>query len=250
MTYQFYDVDNFTGLSVAKGLLNSMNLKFVLSRNSVDQPIYPRSGSNITMTLQLTPPWRSIIDKIPNLDPAKFNWVEYNKFKIQAEWYNKIFDNLVLYTKVNFGVMGRYNSGLAYSPFERFYLGGSGLANFNVDGREIIALRGYSETYATEGVTPATGGVAAVKYTMELRYPISLNPSATIFALAFAEAGRAWTDVSRISPFEARKSAGVGVRIFMPMFGLLGVDVGYGFDKLPAPGWNTTFMIGGNFSGW
>ncbi len=250
LTYQFYDVDNFTGLSVAKGLLNSMNLKFVLSRNSVDQPIYPRSGSNITMTLQLTPPWRSIIDKIPNLDPAKFNWVEYNKFKIQAEWYNKIFDNLVLYTKVNFGVMGRYNSGLAYSPFERFYLGGSGLANFNVDGREIIALRGYSETYATEGVTPATGGVAAVKYTMELRYPISLNPSATIFALAFAEAGRAWTDVSRISPFEARKSAGVGVRIFMPMFGLLGVDVGYGFDKLPAPGWNTTFMIGGNFSGW
>lgn len=250
--YQRYSVDNYPGLSsVADGISNSTNLKLVLSRNSIDQPIYPRSGSNISLTLQLTPPWNYLEKKFyPDVDPSNFKWIEYNKFKIQAEWYNKIIDNLVLYTKVNFGVLNRYNTALTYSPFERFYLGGSGLANFNVDGREIIALRGYADNAPAEGVTPSTGGVAAVKYTMELRYPVSLNPSATIFALAFAEAGRAWSDVSQLSPFEARKSAGVGVRIFMPMFGLLGVDVGYGFDKLPAPSWNTTFMIGGNFSGW
>ncbi|MCX6182336.1 MAG: outer membrane protein assembly factor BamA [Bacteroidetes bacterium] len=249
LTYQYYDVLNFANLN-ANGFLNSFNGKVVLSRNSVDQPIYPRSGSNITLTLQVTPPWNYLVKEFtPGVDPAKFNWIEYNKFKIQAEWYNKIFDNLVLYTKVNFGILGRYNTSLAYSPFERFYLGGSGLANFNVDGREIISLRGSKGEYANENITPALGGVAAVKYTMELRYPISLNPSATIFALAFAEGGRAWSEVSRFSPFEARKSAGVGVRIFMPMFGLLGLDLGYGFDAV-VPSWQTTFMIGGNFSGW
>ncbi len=249
LTYQYYDVDKYPGIPI-NGFRNSMFGKIVLSRNSVDQPIYPRSGSNITFTMQLTPPWNSLEKQFyPNVDPRTFNWIEYNKFKVQAEWYNKIFDNLVLYTKVNFGILGRYNTGLAYSPFEHFYLGGSGLATYNVDGREIISLRGYTANYGTNDVTPTSGGVAAVKYTMELRYPISLNPSATIFALAFAEAGRAWSSVAQFSPFEARKSAGVGVRIFMPMFGLLGLDLGYGFDAA-IPSWQTTFMIGGNFSGW
>ncbi|MFM7021612.1 MAG: outer membrane protein assembly factor BamA [Flavobacteriales bacterium] len=251
LTYQLYNIDNFSGFgSLANGLSNSLFIKFVLSRNSVDQPIYPRSGSNITLTVQGTPPWNAIITNfLPDIDPAKFNWIEYNKVKVQAEWYNKIVDNLVLYTKMNFGILGRYDQNLDYSPFERFYLGGSGLANFNVDGREIISLRGSTGTYNQENITPVNGGVAAVKYTMELRYPISLNPSATIFGLAFAEGGRAWSNVSMMSPFESRKAAGVGVRIFMPMFGLLGLDMGYGFDAIK-PGWQTTFMIGGNFSGW
>jgi outer membrane protein insertion porin family len=180
---------------------------------------------------------------------SKSNLIEYYKMKVQAEWYNKVFGNLVLYTKVNFGVLGRYNRNADYTLFERFYLGGSPMT-FSIDGREIIALRGYTDDYGSNGVTPSNGAVAAAKYTMELRYPVSLNPSATIYGLAFMEAGRGWSEVRKLSPFEARKTAGVGVRVFMPMFGLLGFDIGYGFDNLPNPKWQPTFMLGASMSGW
>jgi outer membrane protein insertion porin family len=251
-TYQHYEIDNynFGSTNLSDGKYNSYIGKLILTRNSIDQPIYPRSGSNLTFTLQGTLPYSSFMSAG---QIARNNLIEYYKMKVQAEWYNKIFGNLVLYTKVNFGVLGRYNSNNSYTQFERFYMGGSPMA-FSIDGREIISLRGYNDPTTpqgtTEGVTPANGAVAAVKYSMELRYPISLNPSATIYGLAFMDAGRGWSDVKKISPFEARKAAGVGVRVFMPMFGLLGFDIGYGFDKLPSASWTPTFMLGYNMSGW
>lgn len=247
-TYQHYNISNFNfgSSQIPDGQYNAYFGKLILSRNSIDQPIYPRSGSNVTLTLQGTLPYSNFMtaDQI-----SKSNLIEYYKMKVQAEWYNKVFGNLVLYTKVNFGVLGRYNRNADYTLFERFYLGGSPMT-YSVDGREIIALRGYTDDYGSNGVTPSNGAVAAAKYTMELRYPVSLNPSATIYGLAFMEAGRGWSEVRKLSPFEARKAAGVGVRVFMPMFGLLGFDIGYGFDNLPNPKWTPTFMLGASMSGW
>lgn len=249
-TYQHYDINNYSfgASSLSDGQYNAYYVRGILSRNSIDQPIYPRSGSNISLTLQGTLPYSSFMS---DAQIARNSLIEYYKMKFQAEWYNKIFDNLVLFTKVNFGVLGRYDISKDYTQFERFYLGGSPMT-YSIDGREIISLRGYQDpTSATkEGVTPLGGAVAAVKYSMELRYPVSLNPSATIYGLAFMDAGRGWSDVKKISPFEARKAAGVGVRVFMPMFGLLGFDIGYGFDKLPSASWTPTFMLGYNMSGW
>ena len=248
-TYQNFDINNFSfggSSQIPDGKYNAYYGKIILSRNSIDQPIYPRSGSNISVTFQATLPYSQFMstDAI-----SRNNLIEYYKFKVQGEWYNKIFGDLVLLTKVNFGVLGRYSPTTPYTNFERFYLGGAPMT-YSIDGRELISLRGYSANYGTNGVTPGDGAVAAVKYTMELRYPVSLNPSATIYGLAFIDAGRGWSDMKKISPFEARKSAGVGVRVFMPMFGLLGFDIGYGFDNLPSPKWEPTFMLGMNMSNW
>ncbi len=265
--YQLYDVNNFTGLSKLKpGQYNNLNIKLSLSRSSIDQPIYPRSGVEMTMTAQFTAPVVSLNNTREQLEiigkSGDFTWIEYHKYKFHLGWYNNLIEKLVLYTKVNFGVMSSYSAALGVSPFERFYMGGSGLMGFNIDGREIIPLRGYQEAQQTNVVYDGdgvNGGIAAVKYTMELRYPISLQPSATVFALTFFEAGNTFSALRNYDPFNVRRTVGAGVRLFLPMIGMLGFD--YGFPFNPAnqnvspelfksfPG-QFTFTFGGNLSGW
>lgn len=266
--YQYYDVFKYRGLNIAQdeqGYFNNLNLKLNISRNSIDQPIYPRSGGEFNLTAQFSLPIVSLsnsnaeIAAMPEVD--KFKWIEYHKYKLQAGWYSKIVQNLVLYSKVNFGVLASYNSNIGISPFERFYMGGSGLTGYNIDGREIIPLRGYENANSTNVVyegEASGGGVAAVKYSFELRYPISLEPQATIYALAFAEAGNTYATLKQFDPFNVHRTAGAGVRLYLPMLGMLGFDYGFPFnaanDKIepffsPLPG-VFTFTFGGNMSGW
>jgi outer membrane protein insertion porin family len=259
ITYQHYDISNWNRFIFSNGDANNLSGKLVFSRNSIDQPIYPRTGSQTTLTLQFTPPYSLFSNKDYSLLPAseKYKWVEYHKWKFTTTWYNKIAGNLVLYTKAGAGFLGNYNNSIGAAPFERFYLGGSGLTGFALDGREIVALRGYND----QGVAPLTGGTYISKYTAEMRYPISLNPSATIYVLGFAEAGNTWApkienrsipwpDPKKYNPFDVKRSAGLGVRIFLPMFGLFGLDYGWGFDEIPGQGKNTGgqfhFTIGTN----
>lgn len=165
----------------------------------------------------------------------KYKWIEYHKWKVNATFYTEIFSKAVIMTRAKLGFLGMYNQDIGITPFERFYLGGDGLSGYNnLDGREIIGMRGYRN----ETITPDyylnknIGGTIYAKYTLELRYPLSLNPSATIFALAFLEGGNSWLGFADFNPFAIYRSAGFGVRVFLPMFGLLGLDWGYGFDPV------------------
>jgi len=181
-------------------------------------------------------------------DAVKFKWLEFYKVKFSGDWYTDIWnEKLVLRTYAGFGFIGAYNETIGVPPFERFYLGGDGMANFNMDGREVIGLRGYSNN----SLSVQNGGLLYNKFSVELRYPITLNPSSSIYVLGFAEAGGSWDEFSYVSPFELRRSAGLGLRIFMPMFGMLGVDFGYGFDPdllgTQPSGWQTHFIIGQQF---
>lgn len=266
--YQHYDVFNFRGLNIAEeeqAKFNNLNLKLTLSRSSIDQPIYPRSGGEFNLIGQFSLPavsWANSDAEISAMSEVdRFKWVEYHKYKFHAGWYSKIVQNLVLYSKVNFGVLASYNKNIGASPFERFYMGGSGLTGFNIDGREIIPLRGYTEAnssnivYKGEGTN---GGVAAIKYTFELRYPVSLQPQATIYALAFAEAGNTYATLNQFNPFDVKRTAGMGVRLFLPMLGMLGFDYGFPFNPandVVSPTFSSfpgqfTFTFGGNLSGW
>ncbi|MCL6461972.1 MAG: BamA/TamA family outer membrane protein [Flavobacterium micromati] len=190
---------------------------------------------------------------ISKVDQKKYNWQEYYKVKFKADWYTKLYGKLVLRTLTEFGFLGAYNQDRGVIPFERFYLGGDGLANFAMDGRENIQLRGYPNN----SLTPTNdrgdqiGGTVFNKFSMEIRYPITLKASASIYALAFMEAGSAYSDFKSYNPFDLSRSAGAGIRIFMPAFGLLGIDFGHGFDALPGQsqpnGWETHFIIGQQF---
>ena len=190
---------------------------------------------------------------ISKVDQKKYNWQEYYKIKFKADWYTKLYGKLVLRTLTEFGFLGAYNQDRGVIPFERFYLGGDGLANFAMDGRENIQLRGYPNN----SLTPTNdrgdqiGGTVFNKFSMEIRYPITLKSSASIYALAFLEAGSAYRDFKSYNPFELNRSAGAGIRIFMPAFGLLGIDFGYGFDALPGQsqpnGQEVHFIIGQQF---
>jgi len=232
VTLQRYDLQNYTSdFSFSNGISNNLNFRHVISRNSIDQPIYPRSGSSISLSLQWTPPFSLFSNQnyITESDQVKFKWVEYHKWKFDASWYLNIFAKLVLNTKLQFGFLGLYNRDLGVSPFERFYLGGDGLGNYNLLGREYIALRGYSNN----SLSAASGGTIFNKYVFELRYPLSLNPQATIYGLCFAEAGNSWLRFKDFDPFKVYRSLGLGIRLFMPYFGQLGFDWGYGFDSVP-----------------
>ncbi len=239
---QMYKLENYGSMfqvGSGTGNYNNFHYSIALGRNSVTAPIYPRGGSDMSISLELTPPYSLLNNKdYSTLDEdAKHKWIEYYKWKFNSSWYIEIFDKLVLSTRVKFGFLETYNkSEVDVTPFGRFYLGGDGLSNqYNLDGREIIAMRGYTN----ESVTPQyyidkdIGGTIYSKYTLELRYPLSLNPSATIYALGFIEAGNAWENFKTFDPFDVKRSAGLGIRFFMPMFGLLGLDWGYGFDKIP-----------------
>ncbi|HRG60185.1 MAG TPA: outer membrane protein assembly factor BamA [Bacteroidia bacterium] len=234
-----YQLRNFRGtFTFSDGQALNASYKIALSRNSIDQPIYPRTGSQVTTSFQFTPPYSKLRNDSLNASDYytrvtdNLRLVEYYKYKFTTTWYLPLdrAKKLVLMTKLGFAYLGAYNKNMGFSPFERFYLGGSGLTGFALDGREIIALRGYVDQ--SVGNTFGTGSVVINKYSLELRYPLSLNPSATIYVLGFADAGNAWVNYKKYNPFDVVRGAGAGVRVFLPMFGLLGLDYGWGFDKV------------------
>jgi outer membrane protein insertion porin family len=242
ITYQNINISNYSGFSsdgvpVTKGSFNNLSLNQTFSRNSIDNPTFPRSGSRITLGVQASIPYSLFRDK--NTDYAsmeigeKFKWLEYHKWKIAAEWYSPVFDKFVFRASAKIGLLGSYNDAIGTIPFERFELGGDGISNFaGIQGKDIIALRGYDVNDLEANVENNQGGAAAYnKFTLELRYPISLNPMSTIYVLGFFEGGNAWNDLSKYDPFDLKRSTGLGLRVFLPMFGTLGFDYGIGFDK-------------------
>lgn len=254
LSYEYYNVKNWGGFIFSNGYAHSISYIFTLSRNSVNAPIYPREGSNISFTMQLTPPY-SVIghkDYTNATDQEKYKFLEFHKWKINVSWFTRIVDNLVLNVRMKFGFMGCYNKTIGIAPFGRFYLGGDGMSNWSYDGREIIGMRGYDDEVLSPNVNGSIVGASFFqKFTAELRYPITLNPSATVYVLAFAEAGKGWIDNRKYNPFDMYKSMGLGVRVYLPMFGLLGFDWGYGFDPipgLPSSSWGSHFHISINQS--
>ncbi|MBE9466845.1 MAG: outer membrane protein assembly factor BamA [Bacteroidetes bacterium] len=236
LSYQRYDLHNYDYYIFSNGTSNNISLSTSFSRNSVDQPIYPRKGSLFSFSLQLTPPYSLFSDKdYSNLSTGeKYNWIEYHKWKFKSAWYTTLVEKLVLYTNAEIGYLGYYNKTIGPSPFESFQVGGDGLSGYNMYGTETIALRGYDNGARNKGsLTPINGANLYTKYVAEIRYPVSLAASATIYVLAFAEAGNAWYDIKQYNPFKVKRSAGVGVKFFLPMLGMLGLDWGYGFDEIP-----------------
>ncbi|MEI7661206.1 MAG: POTRA domain-containing protein [Bacteroidota bacterium] len=246
-TFNRYNILNYASLlSVGDGIYNSLSYGIALSRNSVDAPIFPRTGSEFTLGLDMTPPYSLFRGNLSYLSYKEKNkWVEYYKLKFKGAWYVDIIDKLVMTPRLRFGYLGAYNSTLGVTPFERFYLGGDGLSGYNnMDGRELIGMRGYGNSTLTPTVNGSvTGGTIYTRYTLELRYPISLNPSATIYGLGFMEAGNDWPKWKDFNPFNVYRSVGFGIRVFLPMFGLLGLDWGYGLDPVP----NNPSASGGQF---
>ncbi len=254
LSYQRYDLFNWGGSFLFEnGTSNNINFKTTFARKSVDQPIYPRRGSTFQLSLALTPPYSLFDDKDYLQIPAdeKYRWIEYHKWTFLGEWYLSLAGNLVLSTRARFGYLGFYNPDIGPSPFEGFDVGGDGLTGYNIYGRDIIALRGYENSALTPIVNGKKSGNVFEKLTVELRYPITLSQSATVFVLGFLEAGNAWYSIDQFNPFLIKRSAGVGLRAFLPMFGLLGIDWGYGFDEIPGkPGVNGSqfhFTIGQQF---
>jgi outer membrane protein insertion porin family len=212
------------------------------SRNSVEEPFFPRTGSEISFSLKATPPWS--LTGWKGLDPGenydvmtdaeRYKWAEFHKWKFTTTWYTPLTSspkrrNIVLMNRAGFGFLGKYNPNIGASPFERFYLGGAALTGFQLDGREIVGLRGYDDL----SLSPSTGSFFVAKYTTEVRFPVSLNPSATIYALTFFSAAKTWTEIDRFEPFNLYKSAGIGLRLNLPMFGPMGLDYGWRFDDVP-----------------
>jgi outer membrane protein insertion porin family len=226
------------------GKATNITLNTTLARNSIDNPTYTRRGSSLALSVSLTPPYSAIKGAHPNSN----EWVEFHKWMFDASWFTPIVGKLVLNTRAHFGFIGTYNSSRQIGPFERFKLGGSGLAaggsqNFAV-GTEFIGLRGYADPNDANAIPTAqqnqNGGVVYNKYVMEMRYPVSLNPAATVYVLSFAEAGNAFNNYTNYNPYKLYRSAGVGARIFMSAFGLLGFDFGRAFDTVPRNGLNSS----------
>ena len=238
--------------SFRNGESNNVNYQVNLGRNSVDQLNFPRQGSNFLMSIKLSPPY-SMFDNVDDYssltDQEKYKWVEYYKWKFKATWFSPFTEKLILATKTEFGFLGGYNDQLGISPFERFYVGGDGLSGMGYmnDGRELVALRGYSNN----SLSPQTGATIYNKYTAEIRYALSLNPTSTMYALAFLEAGNAWEDFDNFNPFGIKRSVGIGVKIMLPMIGMMGLDYGWGLDEIignpDANGGQFHFSIGQNF---
>ncbi len=295
LSFQNYNFQNYNiGLfNFGNGSSNSFSYSFGLSRSSQGPSrIFPLTGSNFEMSIRVTPPFSSFskkdyaslraeIDSVTEelldegvngvnsaelsrdleaLEEERFKLLEFYKVKFKGDWYTRIVDKLVLRTNAEFGFLGAYNNDIGIVPFERFYVGGDGLGNFTLDGRENIQLRGYENSSITPyTLNPITGrqeqdgGAIYNKFSLELRYPLTLKPTASVFTLAFLEAGNAFNGFNTYDPFNMKRSAGFGVRIFMPAFGLLGIDFGYGFDSDNTPGafgpsgWQTHFIIGQQF---
>ena len=278
LSWQTYKLQNWAYQFLFNtGVSHNLSYTLSLSRNSTDQQIYPRAGSDFSFGLQLTPPYslmrkkdRGVLDadgkptvaaswKDINYDlqssQDRYKWIEYHKWTFKGAIYTKLVGDLVLMARAQFGYLGYYNRNWGYSPFEGFRVGGDGMSGYDTYGSEIISLRGY-ENYS---LTPtnmssynSTGqyyaGNVYDKFTVELRYPVILQPQSTIFALVFLEGGNCWSDIRHFNPFQIRRSAGVGARVFLPMIGLLGVDWGYGFDNHDGYGGSQFhFVIGQQF---
>ncbi|MFD2724586.1 outer membrane protein assembly factor BamA [Hyunsoonleella rubra] len=289
LSFQLYDLNNYnTGLfTFGNGSSRNLSYTIGLSRNNTRiDPIFPTGGSNFNVTAKLSVPYslfdgvdyealnnerrekQQIIDNFrlnsnptvaetkefneastrrSEIDQERFKWLEFYKINFKGDWYTEIIKNLVLKPTVEFGFLGAYNNARGEIPFERFFLGGDGLGNFALDGRQVIALRGYPN----QSLSSRDGGTIYNKFSLELRYPITLEASAKIFALTFLEGGASYDNFRDYNPFNLQRSAGVGVRIFMPAFGLLGIDFGHGFDPVPGDaeksGWQTHFIIGQQF---
>ena len=254
LSFQNYNLDDWFGQFLFQdGNSNNFSLRASFGRNSVDQPIYPRRGNSFNLTLQITPPYSLLSGKdYSEMTPGeKYRWIEYHKWTFRGNWYTSLAGNLVLSTSAQFGILGYFNSDIGPSPFESFDLGGDGMSGYNLYGRETIGLRGYENG----SLTPIRGGNKAGniynKFNIELRYPVSTNPNAFIYPLVFVEAGNAWYDFNEFNPFAIKRSAGIGLRAFLPMFGLLGIDWAYGFDEIPGrPGANKGqfhFVLGQQF---
>ncbi len=224
------------GFVFADGSSNNLSFTTTIGRNSLDQPIYPRTGSNFSVSLQITPPYSAFSDLNYDTmaDAQKYKWIEYHKWKFNSQWVTSLVGNLVLFTRADFGYLAYYSKKIGPSPFESFDVGGDGLSNYNLYGRDIIAQRGYANGSLTPviGVNNKSGNIYN-KVTLELRYPFVLKTSATVYGLAFFEGGNCWYDSKTFNPFDMKRALGVGIRAFLPMFGLLGVDWGYGFDEVP-----------------
>ncbi len=270
ISYQYYNLINYyTGLfTFGDGEANNLAYTVNLIRNNTRiNPIFPTGGSTFSISGKFTPPYSLLSGKdysslgelpefqdengnpdVEKIDQEKFRWLEFYKIKFNGTWYTPIYEKLILKTQADFGFIGAYNLSRGNIPFERFFLGGDGMVSYALDGRETIALRGYPN----QSLSSTDGSVIYNKFSLELRYPITLKPSASIYALTFLEAGKGFNTFREFNPFSSKRSAGAGVRIFMPAFGLLGIDFGYGFDNvnsnLTTPnGWETHFVIGQRF---
>jgi outer membrane protein insertion porin family len=249
LNYQRYNLNNYTVYAFLfdNGKSNLLSFTTKLTRFSTGPNlIYPESGSSFTLSLQATPPYSLISgENMKNVsDQEKYKWIEFHKWTFKADYYYPITKNnkLVLDTRFNFGYLGYYNKDIGPSPFENFSVGGDGMTGYSFYGREMIKLRGYgSGSNGVGALTPvdpvkgAPSGNVYSKITFELRYPVSLNTQATIYILTFLESGKAWYTLKEYNPFKMNRAAGFGVRANLPMFGLLGVDWGYGFDPVPNP---------------
>lgn len=287
--YQLYEFNNYSlGLfNFGNGKSNAFTYTLGISRNATaGGRIFPRGGSNFEITGKFTPPYSLFSNKdysglkeestdltiqraqqggtldaedsarLEEVDQERFRWLEYYKVKFKGDWYTTLVGDLVLRTNAELGFLGSYNSAVGDVPFERFYVGGDGMGNFTLDGRDVVQLRGY-DNQALTPFNPDTGQLDGAlvynKFSMELRYPLTLKPSASIYGLAFMEGGNGFNNFQDFNPFEIKRSAGVGLRIFMPAFGLLGIDFGYGFDQdyssssTGPSGWQTHFIIGQQF---
>ncbi len=256
--YKYYDLRNYPNFIYRDGNSNNLSLKTMLGRHSAGpNPIFPTSGSTFSLSVELTPPYSMFNNKVYTDDMSdqdRYKWIEYHKYKFSGQWFTTLAGAqdgssraLVLMTKFEFGLLGMYSKDVGPSPFEGFQLGGDGLYGYNLYGLETVGLRGY----LNNSLTPENGGNIYDKFVVELRYPLSLNPSATLYAIGFVEAGNAWYRADNFDPYDMKRSAGVGVRIFMPMIGMLGVDWGYGFDEISgntgASGSQFHFVIGQQF---
>ena len=239
--YKYYDVVNDTRFPVfSKGIANDISLQYTIQRSSVSAPTYPQSGSNFTFLSKATLPYSSITGKDYSLlsPQERYKYLEYYRLKFTAEWFLPLSKDkkLILMSRFGMGYLGAYNKAKGVSPFERYSMGGSGLSGVNqIGGISILALRGYED----QSISSRGGDPIVAKYTLELRYPISLNPQATFFALAFLEGGNTFPTFDKFNPFNVKRTAGIGIRVFLPMFGMLGLDYGLGFDKLDP--WATGF---------
>jgi outer membrane protein insertion porin family len=251
LLYQQYQVTNYALFPNSKELFsgksNNLALKAQINRNTTNDPIFPTRGSIFSASVEATLPYSyfSASTLAPVTLQDTYNWLEYHQWKLKFQWFigldqpanPKKSSRLVGMFRGEMGFLGYYNSNIGVTPFKRYFLGGDGLSGFYMDGREIIGCRGYQNFALTPGytgdVTSAVGGGAYSKYTLELRYLILSHPQVKLYALAFAEAGNAWQDTWNFSPFDLKRSTGIGIRLYLPMFGLLGLDYGYGFDPIP-----------------
>lgn len=283
LQFQHYDLQNYNTGLFTFGNGSSKNLAYTIGisrNNTAVDPIYPTQGSNFSVSAKLTFPYSAVndvdykglkderaaqeeirdntafsdevrnsaVDRISEIDQERFNWLEFYKVKFSGEWYTRVYKDLVLRPKAEFGFLGAYNNDRGIIPFERFFVGGDGLGTYSLDGRETIQMRGYPN----QSLSSQDGGSIYNKFSLELRYPVTLkSQQAKIYALAFIEGGASFDRFKDYNPFKLQRSAGVGIRLFMPAFGLLGIDFAHGFDPVPGQtvknGWETHFIIGQQF---